>query len=390
MTAKPVYRVIRKYEQREHGASPFTIYSPTPDMLRTAYGTNTTTALGTGQTIAIVNAYGDLPANILSNMVTFNTEFGLPATSMTIHIMPGAIIDPLWEAEIALDTQWVHAIAPSANILLVLATSSLMSDLFAAVTYAISNGATIVSMSFGTSEYPGEILDDATFVPVNNLGQNVTYFAATGDLGGLVNYPSISPFVVGVGGTDLTMNLSGTRLAETGASLSGGGVSLYEPKPSFQNLYGLAGAFRQAPDVSCIGDNPGVPVFYGGIWNQVTGTSLSCPVFAAMCGIVNELRGIISKQSLTVNSCLTYLYGTRANQNVRTGIVTNGNPIVSSAVVSLGSVVFPGQYNTDFFDIIVGTAGSFTCVPGYDNVTGLGTPNNLTYINGIIADLVAL
>ena len=386
MSVRPLYHIIN---QRD--VSPAATHLPTPDMIKTAYGINKVTAMGAGQTIAIVNAYADTPANIQANLNTFNAEFGLPAASMTIHLMPGAgIVNPGWDLEIALDTQWVHAVAPSANILLVLAKTAFFSDMFDAITYAINNGATIVSMSFGTGEFLGETSFDSTFVPINNLGQNVTYFASSGDIGGVVIYPSSSPFVVGVGGTDLVMNVNGNRLAETGASLSGGGVSIYEPIPSYQTLYGLTGTFRQIPDISFLGNSPGVPVFVNSAWIQLTGTSLSCPCVAAMCSIANQLRSTINKVTLSVNSCLTYLYGCPANRIVNTGIITDGNPIISSPIVTLGSMVFPGQYNIDFFDIITGTAGSFSCHPGYDNVTGLGSPNNLSYINGIIADLVAL
>src|SRR5207249_4937113 len=60
---------------------------------------------------------------------------------------------------------------------------------------------------------------------------------SSGDSGNPSAYPAYSPYVVSVGGTSLTLSSdnTGTVLGETAWSGSGGGVSLYEAKPSYQN-----------------------------------------------------------------------------------------------------------------------------------------------------------
>jgi hypothetical protein len=68
-----------------------------------------------------------------------------------------------WTNEIAIDTQWAHAIAPAAKIILVEAKSDSNTDLYAAVDLAVANGATMVSMSWGG----GEASDEATSIPTS-------------------------------------------------------------------------------------------------------------------------------------------------------------------------------------------------------------------------------
>jgi subtilase family serine protease len=111
--------------------------------------------------------------------------------------------------ETALDTQWAHAIAPSAKILLVLAESDSLYDMFQAIDYATSH-ADYVSLSFGTSEFEGQQGFDYLFDK-----PGVSVFVATGDLGANTQYPSTSPRVIAVGGT--TLNYNGYKFAnETG------------------------------------------------------------------------------------------------------------------------------------------------------------------------------
>src|SRR5262249_2532853 len=125
---------------------------------------------GTGQTIAIVDAY-DAPT-IVNDLHVFDVAFGLPdppsftrvAQDGTTNYPPtdpagsaGAGADT-WEIETALDVEWAHAMAPGANILLVEAKSSSDANLIqTAVNYARKQpGVVAVSMSFGGDEFSGE------------------------------------------------------------------------------------------------------------------------------------------------------------------------------------------------------------------------------------------
>src|SRR5438552_12412949 len=110
-----------------------TIYAP--NQILHAYGFDKLPYDGTGQTIAIVDAY-DNP-NVASDLATFDQLYGLPDPVLTIaqpRGQPNA--DLLWGLEIDLDVQWAHVIAPRANILLVEAKSDLINDMMAAVDYA--------------------------------------------------------------------------------------------------------------------------------------------------------------------------------------------------------------------------------------------------------------
>ena len=102
-----------------------------PAQIRHAYGFDRVSfgnvpADGRGQTIAIVDAY-DHP-NIASDLKVFDQQFGLPdPPSFKVLGQTGTpnrpATEPGWAGEIALDVEWVHAIAPAAKILLIEANS---------------------------------------------------------------------------------------------------------------------------------------------------------------------------------------------------------------------------------------------------------------------------
>lgn len=339
-----------------------------PTNVRIAYGLNTISSTGTGQIIAIVDAYAMTTSAVQNDLNSFCTRYSIPTTTIVSKIMTNSsgkqpTVNAGWGLEICLDVQYAHVLAPGATIMLVQAYSASFTDMMAAVTYAINNGATVVSMSWGSNEFAAQTTYGALFKPTNNLGKPVTYLASSGDVGGIMSWPCASMNVVGVGGTTLTMSATGQRLSETAWNGSGGGVSLVEPIQTYQKTYGLLGTKRQCPDVSFLGDpNTGVPVCYAGKYYQVGGTSLSCPCMAGVIAIANQLRMAASKKTLSTAAILTYLYGTKTN----------------------------GKYATVFFDIIVGAAGTFTTKSGFDNITGLGSPKNTSVTVGMVAELVNL
>jgi len=124
-----------------------------------------------------------------------------------------------WEGETALDVEWAHAIAPGANILLVEAASASDSDLFAAVNYARNAaGVSVISMSWGSDDSAANRQLDqslsATYLQTPAGHQGVTFVASTGDHG-VASFPSTSPNVLAVGGTDLYLSSSGAISNET-------------------------------------------------------------------------------------------------------------------------------------------------------------------------------
>jgi len=284
-SASPLFRVRPAITSAPSGLSPATIKS--------AYGFSTTTIVGAGQTIAIVDAYDDPTA--ASDLNVFSTKFGLPACTtangcFTKVSQMGNTRYPYsnsgWALEISLDVQWAHAIAPGAKILLVEATSASFSNLMAAEDYAGAH-ANYVSNSWGASEFSGETAYDSHFSMTG-----VSYFVAAGDGGLPAEWPSASPDVISVGGT--TLHFSGsTFTSETAWSGGGGGCSAYETANTAQSAFSQyaqvnCGGKRATPDVSLDADPAsGVSVYdstrYSGQsgWWVVGGTSASSPMWAA-------------------------------------------------------------------------------------------------------------
>ncbi len=368
-------------------------YSPT--QIRSAYGFDLLSQNGTGQVVGIVDAFNDPTA--ASDLATFITTFsiapmyglgpsGLGACTVAAGPHPcfqkvfaqgNARTNDSWALEISLDVQWAHAIAPSADILLVESRDNRLGNLLGAVITAVNDGAHVVSMSWGASEFLGENNYDSYF-----SDNGVTFVAASGDNGNGILWPAVAPDVVGAGGTTLpftcpsgqtscapingTVNPSG----ETAWSGSGGGISAYESEPSYQSSYatnnptygaalGTTGGRRGVPDVAFDADpGTGVSVYdstpYNGQtgWWQVGGTSAAAPQWAGLIALADQAH----MTSLSSNNLAS-------------------SPEYNAAANAV--------YTTNYRDIssgINGTCGSVcTAGTGYDFVTGLGSPqaNNL-------------
>jgi subtilase family serine protease len=208
-------------------------------------------------------------------------------------------------------------------------------------------GVSAVSMSWGSGEFSSEHVFDIDFTTPNGH-QGVTFVASTGDAGSPGDYPAYSPNVVAAGGTSLVLNANGSYKNETGWSGSGGGVSAFEARPAYQGAVQNTG-HRTIPDLSSVANpSTGVAVYdsYNGTaaspWEQVGGTSVSAPCLAAIVAIANQ--GRTASRSTTLDG---------ASQTL-------------PALYSLPS--------SDFHDVTSGSNGGSSAGPGYDRVTGLGTP----------------
>jgi RHS repeat-associated protein len=373
-----------------------TVY--TPAQIRSAYAINSLTLDGTGQTVAIVDAY-DNPA-IYQSVDLFDQQMGLTDIVPTLYGQFGAATsfltvlnqdgqttslpatDPVgagtsnWEAESALDVEWTHAMAPGAQIVLVEASSQSLADLMAAVqTAAGLPGVSVVSMSWGYAESQAGVAqdealyDDYLTTPAGHTG--VTFVASTGDNGSAApEYPALSPNVIAVGGTSLMLNADGSYSSETGWGAfnsavgqfigSGGGVSQFENEPAFQQGVQSTGN-RSIPDVSFVADpNTGVWIAdpynlsESNPWEVAGGTSLSAPAWAGLIALVDQGRAAAGQQTLG----------------------SAGPTEAQTALYNLPQ--------SDFNVIASGTNGDFTAQAGYNLVTGLGTP-----AANLVPDLIA-
>lgn len=348
----------------DENAIPTVSTTPTglsPLQIRKAYGLNNIAADGTGQKVAIINAYNCPTA--VTDFKTFDKKFGInKPNNLTIKSFATSS-DQDWAMEISMDIQWIHAIAPNAKILLVCAKSNSLPDLITAINYANNNGATVISMSWGSNEFINQTYFESCFSK-----QSCVYLAASGDTS-VVSWPSASPKVLAVGGTTISVTAQGIRngvVNEIGWSGSGGGKSVYEPLPDYQSTIGIVGK-RTTPDVG-ICANPGVSVLntygYGNQrgWFKVGGTSLSSVLWAGIIVLTNQIRTSKNKSVLSTSLLHNYLYST----------------------------VGTDKYIRDFYDITIGTSGANTTKINYDTVVGLGTPKNTSPLNGLINDLATL
>jgi subtilase family serine protease len=332
--------------------------SPTgvsPQQIRAAYNLPSTGGSGT---IAIIDCYDDPSAE--SDLNVFSSQYGLPPvnnTNFEKHMMVSNITGSPpgddWSMEISLDTQWAHAIAPNAKILLIEeANDTSIPGAAAAIDYARNRPDVVaISMSWGVSE--GIISNETDYDSYFTSSYGATFFASSGDSGAqsAQNWPAASPNVVGVGGTVLTFAANGSVASETGWSYSGGGESQLELEPSYQSSYFYPGSqsfngYRGVPDVSYAADPvynstcSGFSIYDSNYsqpgWGTEIGTSAGAPQWAAI-------------QSLG-RTCSNNNFYTLANSS------------------SHGC-----YYNSTFRDIKTGNNG-WSAGPGYDFVTGLGSP----------------
>jgi subtilase family serine protease len=340
----------------------------------------------------------------------------------------------LWALEVSLDVEWAHATAPLANILLVTTPTAEtlgvqgFQQFMNAEQYVIDNHlADVISQSFGAGEgsfHNGfAALDNLRHAFISAQANNITVLASTGD-GGTTNtlkepvknpavipYPSVGwpasdPLVTAVGGTYLCTNANtGTSVdsvsppvncqsnpgqREVGWIASGGGYSILFSRPSFQNVLPAGSTFvgssvgapppntnmRGIPDIAYQASaRTGVLVYMtlgatktsgpgcGGAnpcsigWYVVGGTSSGSPQWAGLIAIADQMAG----------RDLGYI-----------------NP----ALYQIASN--PAKYASDFFDVTVGnnqttSIPGYSASPGWDAVTGLGSPN----VANLLPDLIA-
>jgi len=358
----------------------------TPDNLVSAYNIPAG-ATGAGQTIAIV---GEAPVQT-SDLTTFWRTTGIAqvasnVTTIDVDGGPGANPDSSLVFETCLDVEWATAIAPAAQVRLYLAGNVL--DCFQQILNDLPDypGMTVVSSSYGASESMDGTgaLQEYAQVTATFAAAGVSVLASSGDAGsnpdqGIsagdylvsaplgVSYPASDPNVTGVGGTTVQFTGSWDYSGEvvwndiaTSSSASGGGVSSYFAKPSWQAGGSVLAAqsMRCVPDVAAIstsnltnvdlggnylpqnGPAP-VLVFQGGTAGGALGTSLSCPVWAAVTALINQARA------------------------------TSG----LGPIGLLNPHLYPLAGTSAFNDVTSGTNGAYSAGPGYDLCTGLGSPN---------------
>jgi len=415
-----------------------------PAAFRNSYNLGPLYAAGTegqGITIAVVDSFGN--SDMATDLNNFNNQFGLqhlcgeanytchagdptfntfcyggcvdtksmPATSNS----PGIEARDVWVVEAALDVEWSHVVAPKANILLVttptaetLGVQGLPQMMNAEQFIVDHHMADVISQSFGASEldFRGGVAaaEQLRHAFKSAQANNVSVFASSGDFGNSnvdktpvggsnsfpllpipnVGWPGSDPLVTSVGGTYLcTDPITGTTVdssppsgqcplhpgqREVGWVAAGGGYSALFAKPSYQstvpagsNTAGNVNNTRMVPDVAMeASSRTGVLVYGAGSWFVVGGTSVASPTFAGVAALADQLNG------------------------GRLGFL---NPAFYKIAND------PTRYANDFFDITTGNNDNFkspqdpnyAASPGWDPVTGIGTPNAANLVPDLVA-----
>ncbi|MFE4757387.1 peptidase S8 [Streptomyces mirabilis] len=332
-----------------------------PGNLQSAYGlTSAAASNGSGETIAIVDAYND--PNAEADLAKYRSYYGLSACTTangcfkkvgqtgSTTSLPSS--DAGWSEEISLDIDMASAICPNCNILLVEATSATMANLGKAVNEAVTLGAKYVSNSYGGSESSSDTSYDTSYF--NHPGVAITVSA--GDSGYGAEYPAASKYVTSVGGTALSTSSNSRGWTESVWETSstegtGSGCSSYDAKPTWQTDTGCSK--RTIADVSAVADPAtGVSVYdsYGVTagWYTFGGTSASSPIIAG----VYALGGTPSSSSYPASFPYASA-GTSALNDVTSG--SNGS---------------------------CGSSYLCTAKSGYDGPTGWGTPEGVSAFTG--------
>ena len=217
-------------------------------------------------------------------------------------------------------------------------------------------------MSWGQAEYAGETVDDVTFTtPAGH--PPVSFFAASGDRGAPGIYPAMSPNVVAIGGTSLRLGKGGVAI-ESAWGRSGGGVSAYQARPAYQaGIVTQTTKKRATPDVALVSDPAtGLAVCDSKAngaktpWVAYGGTSIATPQWAAIGAIVAQGRALRGAAPL------------------------DGRKELLPALYALPAA--------DFRDIVSGTSNGsprLAAGPGYDLVTGRGTPIAAALVRDLVA-----
>lgn len=415
---------------------PWVVCGYTPDQIRGAYGFGTSGLDGSGVTVAIIDAYAS-PTIVDDANTYFGTSwFGNPA-NFTQVVAPGTYHHPEslaqdpqgWSSEETLDVEAVHGMAPGAKIVYVGAPNNYQ-DLDAAMNHVVDRHlADIVTNSYGFS---GEALPLGYIKPLEDTliqaaAEGIGVYFSSGDNGDETNgvspsyatqtpdWPASSPWVTAVGGTSLAIGsgdsygnevaweTTSSKLQLKGGKWSwsptppgawlyggGGGISHIFSQPSYQKgvVDSVSTTMRVVPDVAAIAD-PQTGMLIGQTQTfpdgttaystyRIGGTSLASPIFAGISALVDQARVAKGAPLIGFANPALYAAGTAAFND----ITHSSTPVAQVRANYVNFVDATDGYSyylrtTDYNGLFI-QAG-----PGYDDETGLGTPNGSAFVSAL-------
>jgi subtilase family serine protease len=412
---------------------PSLICGYTPQQLRQAYGYSSAN-VGKGVTVALVEV--GLTPDMFQTLQKYASAHGIQAPSAQryteLSLGQGSACGDLFNIEEQLDVEASYDLAPMAHQLVVGGDSCDDGDFGLQALYdadlAVINGAnghplaSIASNSWegGDETLPANLLAIQHNYLIKAAAEGVTMLFSTGDGSG-VETPSSDPYATAVGGTTLAIGHDNPRIFETGWSTgisadtngawsfqgeqgaAGGGASLLWKQPAYQqgvvpDSMAVApgdrgGLVRAVPDISAIADPfTGMAVGMLSFDNQgnvsgyfeqsIGGTSLATPLVAGVLadaeqgshafGFLNPALYKLAKQQPGAYHDVKPL--TAASSANYRGVACDA---VTCGVLSLSTF-------DDQSPDMAGYTGQVTA-PGYDTMTGIGTPNGQTFISDLRA-----
>jgi pseudomonalisin/xanthomonalisin len=322
--------------------------------------------------VGIVTAGSMTP--VVSDLHMFETESGLPQITPIVVNVGGTSGDTSNTLEWDLDSQNIQAMAGGTlqKMIFYTATSLLNSALTPTFNKAVSdNLAPVINVSLvgcesGNNGDGSMAADDAIFKLAVVQGQ--TFAVSSGDNGAYacgtvgangtfgtvqgVSYPASSPYVLAIGGTDLSTNGSAGYLSETAWTYSGGGPSAYEVQPNWQNGT-VPGAMRGVPDLA-FDSSPGANIYVNGVLEYgVGGTSLAAPLFVGSWARLQSMHA----NTLGFPAAYLYQYG-RIPSHTAFHDVTTGSNGVYSAGAGWDYATGWGSLDVAAFNSIIGGGGN--------------------------------
>ena len=414
---------------------PYAVRGYTPLQFREAYGVARAVAHGNnghGVTVAVIDAYA--APTIVFDVNRYSHDNHVPrfAHGQFRQIWaPGLVAEPVqgdeqdWYGEETLDIEAVHGMAPGARIVYYGALTSQDTDMDAALNWVVDHhSAQIVSNSYGDygEDLPADQIKAERAIFIQAAVEGIGLYFSSGDDGDEVvnlgyrttDSPASSPWVTAVGGTSLGVGAHDNYLFETGWGTSkstltngawvpdppgdylyggGGGTSQLFGEPWYQrrvvpsaisHYFSSTTPGRAVPDVAMDGDpTTGMLVGETQTWldgsvsydtYRIGGTSVSCPLFAGLMALADQRA---HHAHGFANPLLYSLAGSRAYHDI-------GDPKTTMAAVRVD--YDNGESATDGVTLTLRTmnqTGTLHTIPGYDDVTGVGTPRGAYFLAGL-------
>lgn len=362
----------------KHAATSNTVHSDTTGSgqsgqflgsdIRAAYAPGVTLD-GSGQSVGLIELGPYNLSDVQAYFSTIGQPLNVPIYNVLLDVDGVCLGTPAAngcdDGEEVADMEQAISMAPGLSGLVIYEAYGSGSDALTAFTQAANdNIAKQLSLSFGWGGTPStEPGYEQIFMEFAAQGQNL--FVASGDGGasvGNVGYPGNSTYITDVGGTDLTTSgAGGPWLSETSWIGSGGGWNTQAPIANYQvpviNAANQGSTtFRNIPDVAAEANTDNYNCLNAGCGGGLGGTSLAAPRWAGFLALVNEQA--------------------------------NGSPVgfLNPTLYTIGQ---GSTYSSVFHDISTGndfnssSPNMFSAVPGYDLVTGWGTPNGQSLIDSL-------